>query len=128
MTTESPKPPDEAQAGALLPPATCYAPTERKHSEWLDGKPFVLSSETHQGFKNVKKVLNCKLCGKILQVGDNARWIYANGTPGMGTGNFFVCGNCDGENADVMAKGKEQLALAVTLAKRWGIYGPDWQQ
>lgn len=130
MSTELSKPSDEAQAGQSLAATACYAPVEppeRKHSQWLNGKAFVLSAETHQGFKNVKKTLNCKLCGHILQVGDKARWIYANGTPGMGTGNFFVCGDCDGENADVLAKGKEQFALAVTLAKRWGIYGPDWQ-
>ncbi len=127
MTTESPETLTKPEVGALLPPATCSAPPERKHSQWLNGKPFVLSAETHQSFKNVKKLLNCKLCGHILQVGDKARWIYANGTPGMGTGNFFVCDNCDGENADVLAKAKEQLTLAVTLAKRWGIYGPDWQ-
>lgn len=99
---------------------------ERKHNQWLNGKAFVLSAKTYQGFKNVKKMLNCKLCGHILQVGDKARWIYANGTPGMKTGNFFVCGDCDGENADVLAKGKEQFVLAVTLARRWNIYGPDW--
>ncbi len=97
-------------------------PPTRKHSQWLDRKSFILSPETHQGFKNVKKPLNCKLCGHILQVGDKARWIYANGTPSMGTGNFFVCGNCDGEDAVLLAKAKEQFTLALTLAKRWGIH------
>lgn len=100
---------------------------ERKHSTWLDRKPFVLSAETHQGFKNVKKRLLCRLCGHVLQVGDKARWIYANGTKGMCTGNFFVCGNCDGEDAVVLAKAKESFELARTLAQRWDIYGPDWQ-
>lgn len=102
-------------------------PSQRKHNQWLNGQLFVLSPETHQGLKNVKKLLNCKLCGHILKPGDKARWIYANGTPGIQTGNFFVCGNCDGESAVVLAKAKEQFTLAVTLAKRWGIYGPDWQ-
>lgn len=97
-------------------------PPKRKHSEWLNRQPFILSAETHQGFKNVHKTLNCKLCGHILQVGDKARWIYANGTPSMGTGNFFVCGDCDGEDAAVLAKAKEQFTTAAMLAKRWGIY------
>jgi len=100
---------------------------QRKHSQWLNRQPFILSAETHQGFKNIKKLLNCKLCGHILQVGDKARWVYANGTPGMVTGNFFVCGDCDDEDAAVLAKAKDQFTTAVTLAKRWGIYGPDWQ-
>lgn len=133
MKTDSEKPETvtEAEGEATLAAPSCSAlPGElpqRTHSQWLNRKLFTLSAETHQGFKRVKKVLNCKLCGHILQVGDKARWIYANGTPGMGTGNFFVCGDCDGEDATVLAKAKEQFAMAVTLSKRWGIYGPDWQ-
>ncbi len=102
-------------------------PNARTHNLWLNGQPFVISAETHKGFLHVKKLFNCKLCWHKFEVGDSARWIYANGTPGMGTGNFFVCKKCDGETAVVLAKAKENFALAIALAKRWGIYGPDWQ-
>lgn len=99
--------------------APCSAePPQRTHSLWLNRKPFILSAETPQGFKHVKRVLNCKLCGHILQVGDKARWIYANGTPGIGTGNFFVCGDCDGEDAVVLAKAKAQFTMAVCSRSR----------
>lgn len=90
-------------------------------------KPFTVNEALRKAYTKHHYPLDCKLCGKELQTGDKARWIYANGTPGMATGNFFVCGACDDVTEIILAKAKEQYALAVTLAKRWGIYGPDWE-
>lgn len=97
-----------------------------EHSTWLNGERFTVDERTHESFKRVKKEFCCRLCGHTFKVGDSARWIYANGTPGMGTGNFFVCGSCDGPDEEVMPRAKESLTLAIKLAKQWGIYGPDW--
>lgn len=69
---------------------------------------------------------SCKLCGRQFEVGDKARWIYCNSTPGQGTGNFFVCSKCDGSDAEVMARAKASLEEAIRVAKQWNIYGPDW--
>lgn len=102
---------------------TTIAPA--KANAWRNQEPFTVSQETYDAFKRIKKDFWCKLCGKKLTPGSAARWIYANGTPGMGTGNFFVCAECDGP--DVLARGKASLELAVKLAEQWGIYGPDWQ-
>ena len=99
-----------------------------KANVWLNGQAFSVSKETFEAFKRIRKGFMCRLCGHELRVGDLARWIYCNGTPGQATGNFFVCGKCDGPNEQVMAKGKESLALTTKLAKQWGIYGPDWQR
>ncbi len=100
--------------------------TERTHNTWLNGKPFVVTQETVQAFKNVKKPFDCKLCGRTLTAFDNARWIFANGTKGCGTGNFFVCQGCDDENPVVIQRAMADFRTAVELSKRWGIYGPDW--
>src|SRR5439155_3536607 len=101
-------------------------PRSQRHDRWTNRKAFTVTHETYAAFNRVKKSFNCKLCGHVFAVGDTARWIYCNSTPGMQTGNFFVCGNCDGTDADVQARAKTDLRFAVTLAKKWGIYGPDW--
>lgn len=96
--------------------------------KYLDGKPFIVTDGDISTFKRIKKPYHCKLCGHKFAAGDTARWIYANGTPGACTGNFFVCKDCDGETSDVIKRGAESLAMAVKLAKQWDIYGPDWQR
>jgi len=95
---------------------------------WLDGKQFIVSVDIFDAFKHIKKPFGCKLCGHKFQVSDSARWIYANGTKGIGTGNFFVCKTCDGEQSDVLSRAKNSYETAVKLAKQWDIYGPDWEQ
>lgn len=102
--------------------------TPERKNNWMNRQRFVVSAEQHAAFKRLKKLFNCKICGRVFKVGDTARWIYANSTPGMQTGNFFVCGDCDGDDPTVLAKAKEQFELAVKLAKQWDIYGPDWQR
>lgn len=98
-----------------------------EQASWIDRKPFVVSAEQANAFKRLKKPFNCKLCGHDFKAGDTARWIYANGTSGITTGNFFVCGGCDEADADLMTRAQQEFRLAVSLAKKWGIYGPDWQ-
>lgn len=95
------------------------APSPRS---FTDSKPFVV------GKALVRHKKNCRLCGHVFAEGDGARWIYCNSTPGQGTGNFFVCSACDDTDENCMAKAKESRALAVRLAKQWGIYGPDWER
>lgn len=97
-------------------------------NEWLNREPFVVSALTYNAFHRIKKRFLCQLCGINLLAGSKARWIYANGTPGIGTGNFFVCGDCDGTDETVLDKARESYALAVKLAKQWNIYGPDWER
>lgn len=94
-------------------------------------KGFVVTAEQaklHWGGRKDGSNFACRLCGHRLKEGDKARWIYANSTPGMHTGNFFVCGDCDGSDEDVLARAKASFEQAVKLAKQWNIYGPDWAQ
>jgi hypothetical protein len=89
-------------------------------------KPFVVTEE--QTKQRWGGGFWCRCCGSKFQAGDTVRWIYANGTKGAGTGNFFVCSACDGEDSEVIERAKESYHLAVKLAKQWDIYGPDWQK
>jgi hypothetical protein len=91
-----------------------------KNNWWIKGEPFDVTQDRLNQFKDVKKVISCKLCGHEFKPGDKGRWIYCNGTEGQATGNFFTCSKCDGP--DVMERAKEQLALAIKLAKHWGLY------
>lgn len=98
-------------------------------SFFTDGKQFVVDGERLASFKRIKKRFNCKLCGHVFEMGDQARWIYANGTKGAGCGNFFVCAGCDyGLNPQIIERAKESLAKAIAIAKQWDIYGPDWEK
>lgn len=97
-----------------------------KRVGWINGEPFTVTEE--QTKLRWGSGFNCKLCGENFHTGTVARWIYANGTPGAGTGNFFVCANCDGPNDLIITKAKESLRLAIALATRWNIYGPDWER
>lgn len=92
---------------------------------FTDRMPFTVSLEDTK--RKWGSGFSCKLCGLKFKEGHAVRWIYANGTPGMPTGNFFVCSNCDGPDELCMKRGKESYELAVKLAKQWGIYGPDWE-
>lgn len=95
---------------------------------FTDGKQFTVTANDVATYKRLKKRYHCNLCGHKFTEGDLARWIYANGTPGAGTGNFFVCSSCDlGLNSQIIERAKESLALATKLAKQWDIYGPDWE-
>ena len=96
---------------------------------FTDQKPFVLTKEQHKqrwGCRNKDGRLRCNLCGHKFEVGETARWVYANGEGGNGSGNFFTCESCDGD--DVLEKGRESFTKAQTLAKNWGVFGPDWQE
>lgn len=96
---------------------------------FTDGKQFEVDQERRDAHTRHRKRFGCSLCGHDFKVGDSARWIYANGTTGAGTGNFFVCASCDvGLNSDIIERAKASLAEATRLAKQWGIYGPDWEQ
>lgn len=94
---------------------------------FTDRKSFIVVYEDVERFKRLKKRFHCSLCGHVFVAGDAARWIYANGTPGVCTGNFFVCRSCDGDDETVLRRAKDDFSSAVEAAKRWGIYGPDWQ-
>lgn len=97
--------------------------------KFSDRNPFVVTERFNGlqfGGEHTKTGISCKLCGVKLHIGDQARWIYANSS-GAGTGNFFVCKACDGEDAEVIERAKASLAEATRLAKQWSIYGPDWQ-
>lgn len=91
---------------------------------WTNGKPFSVTDEHLKGHWG--SGFECRLCGEKFKFGETIRWVYCNSTPGLGTGNFFVCQKCDGD--DVKERAKKQLEEAVKLAKRWGIYGPDWER
>lgn len=93
---------------------------------FTDGKAFVVTEA--QTKLRWGSGFHCKLCGVKFKAGMGVRWIYANGTPDMGTGNFFVCAGCDLGNEDTLKAGKESHDMAVRLAKQWDIYGPDWQR
>lgn len=100
--------------------------TETKEASFTNQKPFVVSKERLEAFTRHRKRFGCVLCSKVFKVGDTARWVYANGTPGLHTGNFFVCEEHDTE--DVLERAKESIELATRLAKQWDIYGPDWER
>lgn len=70
--------------------------------------------------------LRCSLCGMKFKSGDVARWVYCNSSPELKCHNFMTCQNCDGE--DVAKRGSDSYEKAVSMAKAWGIYGPDWQR
>lgn len=91
-------------------------------------KPFAVDADAVRSFTRFKKRFNCKLCGHEFAAGDTARWVYANSTPGLCCGNFFVCQKCDGPNEVILVQAKESFTRAVALAKQWDIYGPDWQE
>lgn len=95
---------------------------------FTDRKQFVVTNEHGAALKRSKKRFGCALCDHEFVEGDKARWIYCNSTPGQLTCNFFVCEKDDGSDEVVMALAKESFQEAVKLAKRWGIYGPDWQE
>jgi len=89
-----------------------------------DGKPGVVSQEWVEAWARYKKSGACPLCGKKFVAGDYFRFVYAN-DGNHKCANFFVCKDCDGD--DVLSRADEMHALAVKLARQWGIYGPDWQ-
>lgn len=93
---------------------------------FTDQKPFVVTEKTYSSFVRLKRRWGCSLCEKKFEVGDTARWVYANSTSGLHTGNFFVCPEHD--TPDVLERAKESYETAKRLAKQWGIYGPDWQR
>ena len=95
---------------------------------FTDRIPFEITGELVRTFQRVRKSkpFACSLCGHAFRPGDIGRWIYANGTPEALMGNFFVCGPCDGPDAEVIKRAIGSYANAVKLAKQWGIYGPDW--
>lgn len=93
---------------------------------FTDQKPFTVTDKSLKGFTRYGKRFGCSLCSHDFKEGDVARWVYANSTPGLCTGNFFVCPQHD--TVDVLDKAKESFREAVNLAKQWGIYGPDWQK
>jgi hypothetical protein len=88
-------------------------------------KPLEVTPEQHRAFTRLKKRFGCALCNHVFNVGDIARFVYANGTKDAHCGNFFVCKECD--SGDVLEKGIENFKIAQEGAIRWGIYGPDWQ-
>jgi hypothetical protein len=96
-------------------------------NSFTDCKPFVMDQERLTAFKRTRRRFCCALCGHDFQVGDTARWIYANGTPGITTGNFFVCQSCDTGDDDCRKRGQESKTQAIKLARQWDIYWPDWQ-
>ena len=94
---------------------------------FTDGKAFRVTQGEFDAFKRLNKHFGCSLCGHEFRVDDSARLIFDNGTPNQGTGNFFVCHKCDEPSDEsILAKAKESRAIAVKMAKQWGIYGPDW--
>lgn len=94
-------------------------------STFTDQKPFVVDADRRSAFTRLKKKFNCSICGKEFEIGDTARWVYANGTNGFHGGNFFVC---EADNTpNVLDRAKESFETARKLAKQWGIYGPEWQ-
>jgi len=78
--------------------------------------------DTH---KRMRKKFGCKMCGVQFKAGSIKRWIYANGTHGACTGNFFVCGDCDSD--DVLIRAIADYDKMKESARRWGMWGPDWQ-
>lgn len=85
-------------------------------------KPFTVDDVWIKAFTRHKKRFGCALCGHEFKDGDVARWVYAGGS---GLCNFFVCPTCDGEK--VIERAIENYKAAVLAAKRWNIYGPEWQ-
>lgn len=88
-------------------------------SDWIKGKPFNVTSEDVSAFNKHGRDWSCSLCGHKFKTGDVSRWVYANGTPGAQTGNFFVCLLCDGE--DVIDRAVKDLKQTMQAMKRWRI-------
>jgi hypothetical protein len=86
---------------------------------FTDGKPFVLSQRTVDGFKNVRKErdLACEMCGKEFIVGDDMRWVLAN-SYSPSTGNFFVCATCDGPDL-ILRHFRWMLEAATRFRNIW---------
>lgn len=71
---------------------------------FTDQKPFVITEQdllSRWGGNTDGRDLRCFLCSRFFSLGDIARWVYTNSTPGA-HGNPFVCAGCDGP--DVMAR------------------------
>jgi formate-dependent nitrite reductase cytochrome c552 subunit len=69
---------------------------------FTDQKSFVVTEKDLTalwgGYRDGRS-FRCFLCGHFFGIGDTARWVYTNSTPGA-HGNPFVCSKCDGP--DVM--------------------------
>lgn len=96
---------------------------------FTDRRPFQVTDEFKKAVShNGRKRFNCKLCGHDFVTGDTARWIFANFSESkVRCGNFFVCDKCDAKDEIVLECAKLGYAEAVKMAKRWDIYGPEWQ-
>ena len=88
-------------------------------NDLISQTPNEVKQKDIDAFKKLKKRFGCTLCGKIFKAGDTKRWVYANDS-GVGCGNFFVCGNCDGE--DVLERGIADFKKMQEAVKRWQWY------
>lgn len=90
---------------------------------FTDQKPFILDTKFFEGITERNQKFCCNICGEDFKVGDTVRWIYAGS---IGMVNFWTCTKCDGE--DILERGKASIQEAIKQARKWDIYGPDWEK
>lgn len=82
---------------------------------FTDGKPWTVTEDdmkTRWGgidARAERSRFRCLLCGHRFEVGDTARWVYLNSTPGVACGNAFVCSACDGLDVVERIKAHSQI-------------------
>jgi hypothetical protein len=76
----------------------------------LDRKPHVLTAEQVARWNKVRNSagrhdFGCLLCGNFFQAGDTMRFVFCNhAKSAFKHGNFFVCGDCDADDADCIER------------------------
>ena len=90
-------------------------------SEWIKRKPFRVDMWAVSTFNRHERRFHCSLCNRTFCDGDVARWIYANGTGSFGSGNFFVCGDCDDTDTNVLSRAEKSFTDAIKLAEQWEL-------
>lgn len=90
---------------------------------FTDGKPFKITDKDVNeapwaGYRDGRR-LRCQLCGKFLMIGEQCRWIFANGS-GYNHGNFLVCLSCD-EDDDSVVIDKAIILAEEAEQKFWWL-------
>lgn len=90
---------------------------------FTDGKQFTATAEDlRKPWAGSPKNFRCAWCGHIFALGDIVRWVYTNGnraeTKGI-HGNPFICIDCDGPEAEILAKLQAKARMMSEPSMWW---------